>query len=136
MTGTGPGAMAGDEIRLRLPGEPSYGRLARIAATSLARRLGFTFHRIEDLGLAVDEAVILLHQPTTGAVEGIEVRLRVADGGITVDAEALPRPDADAPAPPLADDAVARFEELVEGTVDHWEVRAVERRVTLHAEPG
>lgn len=135
-SGPGTGRMAGDEIQLRLPGDPAYGRLARIAATSLARRLGFTFRQIEDLGLAVDEAVILLHQPASGTVEGIDVRLHVVDRGIALAAQALPRPTPAAPVAPLDDPAVTRFERLVEGTVAAWSVDAAVRSVTLEARPG
>ena len=68
MTGTDDvvATTAGDHIRLVLPAEPDYGRIARVAASSLALRLGFSFAEIEDLRLAVDEMVILLMRPEGG----------------------------------------------------------------------
>lgn len=127
------GQLEGDEIRLRLPGSPAYGRLARIAASSLARRLGFTFREIEDLALAVDETIILLLQPADDAtVDGIEVDLRVVAAGIEVEARAITAGGALAPA------ARARFDGLVTGTVTEWSVQDRPPQVRLvarHATP-
>ena len=44
-----------DEVRLVVPAGPEFVRLARVTATSLASRLGFSYDEIEDLRLAVDE---------------------------------------------------------------------------------
>jgi len=43
-----------DEIKLVLPAEPEYGRLARVTTSSLAIRLRFPYPAVEDLRLAVD----------------------------------------------------------------------------------
>jgi hypothetical protein len=80
----------GDRIRLVLPAEPDYGRIARVAASSLALRLGLTFVEIEDLRIAVDEACsVMLVTASYGALhlryrlEGstlsVELRARLAD---------------------------------------------------------
>lgn len=44
-----------DEVTLSLPAGPEFVRLARVTATGLASRLGFSWDEIEDLRLAVDE---------------------------------------------------------------------------------
>jgi hypothetical protein len=44
-----------DEVRLAVPATPEFLRLARVTATGLASRLGFTFDEVEDLRLAIDE---------------------------------------------------------------------------------
>lgn len=68
--GVGPeanGASADeDHIRLTVPARPEYVRLARLTASSLAARLGFTYDEIEDLRLAVDELCFLLVGPGQG----------------------------------------------------------------------
>lgn len=125
--------MNGDEVRLQLPGDPAYGRLARIAATGLSRRLGFTFRQMEDLGLAVDETIILLLQPGAGGARpaGVEVRLLVERGGLRVTAETTdPDPD-DGPWPGA--EARERFAELVDPVVASWDLDPVSHRVRFAA---
>ena len=52
-----------DVITLTLPADPRYGRVARVAATGIGMRLGLEWPDIQDLGLAIDETVILLLRP-------------------------------------------------------------------------
>lgn len=106
----GPGG--GDQIRLVLPAEPDYGRIARIAASSLALRLGFSFLQIEDLRIAIDEMVILLLRPDGTSTE-LTIEFTVEPDALVIDA----RTDRDAP-DPIDAEARARFEEIVDGTVD------------------
>jgi Histidine kinase-like ATPase domain len=49
-----------DEIRLAVPAQPQYVRLARLTVASLACQHGFSFDAIEDLRIAVDELCYLL----------------------------------------------------------------------------
>jgi len=44
-----------DEVRLAVPAMPEFLRLARVTASGLASRLGFSFDEVEDLRLAIDE---------------------------------------------------------------------------------
>lgn len=50
-----PAGVAGVEVRLVIPGEPSFLRLARLAAADFGTRAGFTIEEIDDLRIAVDE---------------------------------------------------------------------------------
>lgn len=113
-----------DEIRLVIPAQPEYGRIARITASSLALRLGFGFTEIEDLRLAVDEMIILLLRPE-GETGTISLTFRVVPDGLEVDCEATAATGADDAG------ARARFEELVDGIVDEHGVDADQRAVHL-----
>lgn len=49
-----------DEVRLTVPATPEFLRLARVTASGLASRLGFTYDEVEDLRLAIDELCFVL----------------------------------------------------------------------------
>jgi len=103
--------LVGDEVRLRLPGNPEYGRMARTASTSLARGLGFSFREVEDLGLAIDESVVLLWQPSDEDLPGLELVLTTTEDGLMAALTLTVGPDDELP-PALSSDALARFVEL------------------------
>jgi len=49
-----------DEVRLAVPATPEFLRLARITASGLASRMGFSYNEVEDLRLAIDELCFVL----------------------------------------------------------------------------
>ena len=106
-----------DEIRLAIPAQSEYGRLARVTVAGLALRLGFSHTEVEDLRLAVDEGLILLLDGTGGGSppEGeVEATYRLLDGAIEVELDAdLPR---SIPKPSAA--ATERFQTMVADLVD------------------
>ncbi len=122
-----PAMTAGDQIRLVLPAEPDYGRIARIAASSLALRLGLSFSEIEDLRIAVDETIILLLRPTGSG--DITIEFTIEPHALVIDASTAASHEATG-APPLDEGARHRFDEIVADTVDVHEVD--ELAATVH----
>ena len=95
-------------MRLRLPAGTDYGRVARVTAAALARRHGFSHREVEDLRLAIDEAIIaLLDEGDPGAA--MALAFAVEDQHVTVTVEGAPG------RPPKA---VRRFHSLVGELVD------------------
>ncbi len=122
------GLPEGDEIRLTLPSEPEYGRLARIAAAALALRAGFDYPEIEDLRIAVDEAVILLLRPE-GSSGSVTIVFRIGADELDITARTTAGDDqhwVDA-------GARARFDRIVGGLVDVAEIDDAGRWVHLVA---
>lgn len=69
-----------------MPAGPEYVRLARVTATGLASRLGFSFEEIEDLRLAVDEMCHAVIGPS-GRSGSVAINYAVEDGGLCVEAK-------------------------------------------------
>jgi hypothetical protein len=110
---TDTGAPPGDDhVRLSLPARHEYARIARIGVAALGLRMGFSYREIEDLRLAVDEALIfLLGVDRPG--ERITIRYSAEPGALTLAAAASFPTEAD-------DTARDRFETLVTELVDSW----------------
>lgn len=49
------GELPTDEVRLAVPATPEFLRLARVTASGVASRLGFTYDEVDDVRLAIDE---------------------------------------------------------------------------------
>jgi serine/threonine-protein kinase RsbW len=73
-----------DEVRLTVPATPEFLRLARVTATGLASRLGFTYDQVEDLRLAIDELCFALIG-TKGKVGTVNLQYAVAEDGLAVE---------------------------------------------------
>ncbi len=72
-----------DEVRLAVPAKPEFLGLARVTATGLASRLGFTFDQVEDLRLAIDEVCFGM-TGTKGRDGVIEVRFVLGDDALAI----------------------------------------------------
>lgn len=82
---------AHNEVRLSVPALPEYLRLARLTASGLASRLGFSYEEVEDLRLALDELCFALV-----GVDGLPGRLmlRYTTSGTAIEVEGvLEEPD-------------------------------------------
>ena len=123
--------MTGDEIRLTLPAEAEYARLARAAAAALALRLGFAYPEIEDLRIAMDETLILLLRPE-GRAGNITFTFVCGDGELEITARTTAGDDQhyfDA-------GARSRFDHLVTGLVDEATVDPGDCSVRIVARQG
>jgi hypothetical protein len=72
-----------DEVRLVIPAEPGFLRLARLTAAAVASRMGFTFDEVEDLRIAVDELCYFLLGGRAG-LGSITLVCRIGDDGLAV----------------------------------------------------
>ncbi len=109
---------------MRLPARPGYARLARIGAASIALRLGFPLRTIDDLRLALDEAMIMLLDSADpddevfieydGDLSEIVVRLWVS------------------PVHDIDGEAEERFLSLTDGLVDGRQVSREDGVVSIH----
>lgn len=123
---TGFETVTDERIRLSLPARHEYARIARIAVAALALRLGFDYREVEDLRLAVDEALILL-LGADRADGRVEVLYGTEPG--LLEFRAVVDPGDGAPTPP--DGARDRFAALVGELVDDWAIDEAGRSVTL-----
>ncbi|MBA3653816.1 MAG: hypothetical protein H0W70_06435 [Actinobacteria bacterium] len=73
-----------DEVKLTLPATPDFIRLARLTASGLASRMGFTVDEVEDLRLAIDELCFALtgNPPPSGTVE---LRYQLDGGALVIE---------------------------------------------------
>lgn len=76
-----------DEILLALPSLTIYARVARLAVTGLASRLGYTYDDIEDLRIAIGEVSGLLLDDRPGRVT---LTCRVSDDQLCVTTTRVP----------------------------------------------
>jgi hypothetical protein len=110
-----------DVVRLRLPAGTAYGRVARVTTAAIARRHGFTYREVEDLRLAIDEAIIaLLDEDDPGAAVDLGFTVDGEQVAITVDG-AKDRPPG----------AISRFHTIVTGLVDRADLDLDAGQVTL-----
>jgi len=107
-----------DEVRLALPATPEFLRLARVTATGLASRLGFTYDEVEDLRLAIDELCFTLIG--TRGRPGL-LKLRYVLTGAALDVEGVGHFDDDHEGlePKVSD--LSR--QILSALVEHHEVR-------------
>ena len=123
-----------DLVVLRVPADPRYARVVRVAVSAFAVRLGLVPAAVEDLRLAVDEALILLMGSSEGeGADGHGPTIVVtldADGDrppVSVEMHLDPAPKAGEP------DASARsrFEEIIPADVSIEALDQLRGRIAL-----
>jgi serine/threonine-protein kinase RsbW len=103
------------EVRLAVPATPEFLRLARVTASGLASRLGFTYDEVEDLRLAIDELCFALIG-SRGRQGTVDIRYSVSDEVLEV--EGVGTFDDDETDPMLA----AFSQQILAALVDEYEV--------------
>jgi anti-sigma regulatory factor (Ser/Thr protein kinase) len=103
------------EILLRIPARAPYARLVRVGAAALALRQGMGFAEIDDLRLAIDEAMIVLLDGLDDQETTIEIIFRVDDGRFELEAT---REGSDE----ISETAVHRFDAIAVGLVDDYDI--------------
>ena len=105
-----------DEVLLCIPAQPEYGRIVRVGAAALGLRQGMSFAEIDDLRLAIDEAMILLLDGHQDDVEAnIDIVFRSDEGKLEL--EASRSVDGE-----LRDAAVQRFDAITSGLIDDYDL--------------
>lgn len=112
----------GDSIRLTVPADPAAVRIARVGATGLGTRLGFSYVEVEELRQAVGEAAALLTEPSDA--DELVITYEIEEDGLRVDL----RRNGNAPAGSPSELQAA----VLDGSVDDWRVDEGGRRVVLH----
>ena len=99
-----------------VPATPEFLRLARVTATGLASRLGFTYDEVEDLRLAIDELCFALIG-TKGKVGTVGLHYLLTDNGLHV--EGVGFFDEDVPSEPKLNEF---SRQILRALVDDYEV--------------
>lgn len=106
--------MALPEIVTEMPADTRYVALARVMAASLAADIGFAVDEIDDLRIAVDEAVTAVVEATTAGAP-IELRFTVDDDELAVRVGSQSTVD-------LAADADPLMRQILAAVTDHYEL--------------
>ena len=105
-------------IELRIPPDPAYVRVARLAAGDMGGRVGFSVDELDDVRLAVDELCAILIG-SGGHV--LEIRMQVHERTLAIEGRT---PDASASIRPSE-----LSEVLLRALVDSWAVTTRDRDV-------
>jgi len=73
-----------EEVRLVVPATPEFLRLARVTATGLASRSGFSYDEVEDLRLAIDELCFALIG-SRGREGTVNLRYAMPEGALEIE---------------------------------------------------
>ena len=75
-----------DQIVIRIPASTKHVALARATATSLAAVLDFTYDRITDLHIAIDEICSRIMATSAPGGRRLELTFALEDGGLRIKA--------------------------------------------------
>jgi hypothetical protein len=107
-----------DEVRLVVPATPEFLRLARVTATGLASRLGFSYDDVEDLRLAIDELCFALIG-SKGKEGTVTLRYAMPEGQLEIEGTARFAEVQNGNAAPMLSDL---SKQILAALVDEYEV--------------
>src|SRR4051794_13305423 len=107
-----------DQVRLLIPAEPGFLRLARLTAAAVASRMGFTFDEVEDLRIAVDELCYFL-LGGRGPTGTITITCSISDSDLSV--TGMGRWRGTTVGPPAASELPELSRRILESVVDDYE---------------
>jgi serine/threonine-protein kinase RsbW len=105
-------------IELRIPPDPAYVRVARLAAGDMGGRVGFSVDELDDVRLAVDELCSIL---IGAGGHVLELRMQVLERNLVIDGRT---PDARSVVAPSE-----LSEMLLHALVDSWTFKVLDREV-------
>ena len=117
-----------DEVHLRVPARPEYGRIVRVGGAALGLRQGLSFTEIDELRLAIDEAIILL---LDGAPRDGDL-----DAAFRFDGDRLEFELSGSTDHRLSDTAVDRFDELCGPLIDDYDIDPARGWVRVRKTPA
>jgi len=117
-----------DEVALQVPARPQFGRVIRVGGAALALRQGLSFNEIDELRLAVDEAVILL-------LDGVPAGASIA-ATFRFEPEQLELEMTTSVPGTFDPQAVARFNDLTAGLLSDATVDSQAGRVIIEKRSG
>ena len=85
----------GHEVLLRVPALPEFLRVARVTASGLATRIGFSLDEVDDLRLALDELCYALIGKGDGGGE-LELRYNLDESSLQITGTAMSGDDTEA----------------------------------------
>ena len=106
-----------EEVRLVVPATPEFLRLARVTATGLASRLGFSYDDVEDLRLAIDELCFALIG-SKGKDGTVTLRYAMPEGALEIEGTGRFAGGSSGAAPSLSD----LSQQILGALVDEYEV--------------
>jgi serine/threonine-protein kinase RsbW len=102
-----------DCIRLQLPVDPQYMRVARLVASGLGATIGFDVEAVDDFRIAVDELCAAMVEVSDGDV--LDLSFEVREDGIEVEGRTVTPPTAE-----LSPDRFALSEQILAVACDRY----------------
>ncbi|MEM9204056.1 MAG: hypothetical protein AAGC53_20640 [Actinomycetota bacterium] len=117
-----------DEVQLRVPARPEYGRIVRVGGAALGIRQGLSFTEIDELRLAIDEAIILLLDGDVDSDREIDATFRFDGERLELELRNNGRTD-------LTSAAVDRFDEICSPLIDDYDIDPASAWLRLRKTP-